>query len=242
MANEKPLPLRHEKLPWEVDVDKSTPWVASTAAGRTIAKRSTLFIFSIGLIKLQLSIFIIESLIKQRTIRASSEGQVPFARLDRLAVISLAPCEIRGEFGEISLRSAGVSYVIGERRMLLLQLTILAAILGVAIAQNETSAGKGLYCLCLQVDAVVDDPCAEATSKSYNFGLHVGAIFIILCTSLFGASIPLVANRLWQKMDPIYLACGKMFGAGVILSTSLIHMFPAADQVHQSFIVSHLRH
>ena len=33
-----------------------------------------------------------------------------------------------------------------------------------------------------------------------------------------------------------YLSCGKLFGAGVILATGFIHMFPSADQVGKSYL------
>ena len=66
---------------------------------------------------------------------------------------------------------------------------------------------------------------------SYDRDLHIAAIFIIFATSFIGAVIPLVASKLWQSMDTIYLSCGKMFGAGVILATGFIHLFAPADQV-----------
>ncbi|KAJ1991330.1 hypothetical protein H4R33_001393 [Dimargaris cristalligena] len=63
----------------------------------------------------------------------------------------------------------------------------------------------------------------------YNVGLHVAALFVIFFFSSLGALTPILASRYPRlSIPPVLLECGKFFGAGVILATSLIHMLPGA--------------
>eukprot|EP00047_Mylnosiga_fluctuans_P024608 m.164896 g.164896 ORF g.164896 m.164896 type:complete len:366 (-) comp9889_c0_seq2:259-1356(-) len=87
--------------------------------------------------------------------------------------------------------------------------------------------------LCVRAqdnETETEDECASEEPPEYDRGFHIGAIFIILVTSLTGAVIPLVARHAGTGISPIALACAKLFGAGVILATGLIHMWPEADQ------------
>ncbi|KAI9011124.1 Zinc/iron permease, partial [Gaertneriomyces semiglobifer] len=67
----------------------------------------------------------------------------------------------------------------------------------------------------------------------YNLPLHVAAIFIIMAISFTGVMLPILAKRLSARhfAGSTFQAL-KLFGAGVILSTALIHMLvPAAEQL-----------
>lgn len=75
-----------------------------------------------------------------------------------------------------------------------------------------------------------EDCNSEEDHHDYNKPLHIGAIFIIFATSVAGATLPLIVRRFATNIDNIYFSCGKLFGAGVILATGFIHMFPGADK------------
>ncbi|KZT58773.1 Zinc/iron permease [Calocera cornea HHB12733] len=70
-------------------------------------------------------------------------------------------------------------------------------------------------------------------SDTDNLGLRIGAIFIILLTSLFGTMFPVMTKRvafLRNAVPKIVFEFAKFFGSGVILATALIHLLePAAD-------------
>ena len=83
----------------------------------------------------------------------------------------------------------------------------------------------------------VETPCAQALTKGYTQSLHIAAIFIVFATSITGATLPLFVKRLASHLDNVYLSCGKLFGAGVILATGFIHMFPTADQVRHPVMI-----
>ncbi|ORY84712.1 Zinc/iron permease [Leucosporidium creatinivorum] len=79
---------------------------------------------------------------------------------------------------------------------------------------------------------VDDDPCAG--SPTTNLGLRIGAIFIILVTSLFGTLFPIASKRipvLRRAVPGVVFEFAKYFGSGVILATGFIHLLePAADE------------
>ncbi|KZO89881.1 ZIP zinc/iron transport family [Calocera viscosa TUFC12733] len=70
-------------------------------------------------------------------------------------------------------------------------------------------------------------------SDTDNVGLRIGAIFIILVTSLIGTMFPVLTKRVafMRNIVPnIVFEFAKFFGSGVILATALIHLLePAAD-------------
>ncbi|KAJ3188886.1 high-affinity Zn(2+) transporter zrt1 [Gaertneriomyces sp. JEL0708] len=73
----------------------------------------------------------------------------------------------------------------------------------------------------------------ELAAGNYNLPLHIAAIFIIMAISFTGVILPIVAKRLSARhfAGSTFQAL-KLFGAGVILSTALIHMLvPAAEQL-----------
>jgi len=84
--------------------------------------------------------------------------------------------------------------------------------------------------------AAAVDECAVSSDVGYDLGLHIGALFIIMGCSLLGTTLPIIASKvqLFQLMgrEGLLLSCGKMFGAGVILATSLVHMLgPAMENL-----------
>ena len=74
--------------------------------------------------------------------------------------------------------------------------------------------------------------CALAAAEDPRaaLALRVAAIFIIAAGSAFGMFLPLLLQR-WRAFDknkaPFFVL--KAFGAGVILATGVIHMYPAAS-------------
>jgi len=75
------------------------------------------------------------------------------------------------------------------------------------------------------------DPCFQAISGQYDQGLHIMAIFLVLLSSWLGCSLPIVLIRFPNAIFMQRLMyCCRFFGAGVILSTGFVHIFPAAVQ------------
>ncbi|KAF2016480.1 Zinc/iron permease [Aaosphaeria arxii CBS 175.79] len=68
-----------------------------------------------------------------------------------------------------------------------------------------------------------------ADAAEYDFPLHVGAVFIVLIASIFGAGFPVVAKKVkWMKIPPkIFFFC-KHFGTGVLIATAFVHLLPTA--------------
>ncbi len=107
-----------------------------------------------------------------------------------------------------------------------------------AAVRMATAHGNGLYAIYLssihnlEPDvADGEDPCAFVAIPDYSVSLHIGGLFAILGTAFLGTMLPLIVNRYMKNVSPVLLACGKLLGAGVILATGFIHMFPAANQV-----------
>ena len=76
------------------------------------------------------------------------------------------------------------------------------------------------------------DPCTTSSLVSYNMGLHIAAIFIILAASGIGVAIPLLAQHARTCWGPLQFAVilGKCAGTGVILSVALVHMLLPAHE------------
>jgi L-asparagine transporter-like permease len=74
--------------------------------------------------------------------------------------------------------------------------------------------------------------CALAAAEDPRgaLDLRVAAIFIIAIGSALGVFLPLLLQR-WRAFDknraPFFVL--KAFGAGVILATGVVHMYPAAS-------------
>ncbi|WWC59370.1 uncharacterized protein I303_101922 [Kwoniella dejecticola CBS 10117] len=74
------------------------------------------------------------------------------------------------------------------------------------------------------------DPCAIDNSDSHR-GLRIGAIFIILVTSLLGTLTPIVFRHSSVIPTPVF-EFAKFFGSGVIIATAFIHLLaPAWDEL-----------
>ncbi|CAG8499207.1 16153_t:CDS:2 [Dentiscutata heterogama] len=57
--------------------------------------------------------------------------------------------------------------------------------------------------------------------SSYNFGFHLAALFVILCTSSFGAFTPVISKKYPAfKIPSLIFFVTKHFGSGVILATA----------------------
>ncbi|BGP34599.1 hypothetical protein JCM10296v2_006421 [Rhodotorula toruloides] len=85
------------------------------------------------------------------------------------------------------------------------------------------------------VDAA-EDVCGPTSVG--RVGLRIGAIFIILATSLVGTLFPIFSKRvsvLRRAVPGWIFEFAKFFGSGVILATGLIHLLePAVDAIGES--------
>ncbi|GAA6012786.1 hypothetical protein JCM11491_002561 [Sporobolomyces phaffii] len=76
-----------------------------------------------------------------------------------------------------------------------------------------------------------DDPCGPAPVG--KLGLRIGAVFIILATSLIATLFPVITRRvsvLRRAVPGGVFEFAKFFGSGVILATGFIHLLePATD-------------
>ncbi|OJI98309.1 hypothetical protein ASPVEDRAFT_79970 [Aspergillus versicolor CBS 583.65] len=66
-------------------------------------------------------------------------------------------------------------------------------------------------------------------SDSYDLGLHVAALFIILGTSTIACAFPLLATRFTRLRIPgSFLFFVRHFGTGVLIATAFVHLLPTA--------------
>jgi zinc transporter 1/2/3 len=78
----------------------------------------------------------------------------------------------------------------------------------------------------------MSDPgeCA-GTTVSYNVGLHVGAVFIILAASIFGVLSVLAGKYVSRlRLSPFVVCLGKTAGTGIILACALVHMLQPSNE------------
>ncbi|KAJ3330324.1 hypothetical protein HDU76_005964 [Blyttiomyces sp. JEL0837] len=73
-------------------------------------------------------------------------------------------------------------------------------------------------------------PCAADFNDEYDTHLHIAALFMIMGFSFLGTMIPIIGSRFtnFAKITGLPFQCGKLFGAGVIIATSLVHMLAPA--------------
>ncbi|RGB34153.1 Zinc/iron permease [Rhizophagus diaphanus] len=73
---------------------------------------------------------------------------------------------------------------------------------------------------------------SEFDERTYNLGLHIGALFIILATSSLGSFLPVMSKKFPKFKVPSYIFffC-KHFGTGVIVATAFIHMLPSSFEM-----------
>ncbi|WVQ97945.1 hypothetical protein IAU59_005064 [Kwoniella sp. CBS 9459] len=89
---------------------------------------------------------------------------------------------------------------------------------------SDTEAGLG------DTVGMEEDACAMSNDDSHH-GLRIGAIFIILVTSLFGTLAPIVLRHSSFVPKPVF-EFAKYFGSGVIIATAFIHLLaPAWDEL-----------
>lgn len=113
---------------------------------------------------------------------------------------------------------------------------VLALALAVAAQEGAQCFGVNLLlAVVVPMNVVIcgdcSDPCDEESAEDYDHSIHLAAVFIILVTSLLGTLIPIFTRRFAARASVLPLACGKLFGAGVILSTAFIHMFVPSTKV-----------
>ncbi|BCS26875.1 uncharacterized protein APUU_51586S [Aspergillus puulaauensis] len=66
-------------------------------------------------------------------------------------------------------------------------------------------------------------------SDSYDLGLHIAALFIILGTSTIACAFPLLATRFTRLRIPgAFLFFVRHFGTGVLIATAFVHLLPTA--------------
>ena len=78
-------------------------------------------------------------------------------------------------------------------------------------------------------------PCQSRPEANYDYGLHVGALFIVLAVSCLGATTPILLKygSAWARNSfnvRYAVACGKLVGTGIVLACGLIHMLQPASQ------------
>ncbi|BDA47590.1 Zinc transporter 5 [Coccomyxa sp. Obi] len=74
------------------------------------------------------------------------------------------------------------------------------------------------------------DQAGDCVDADVAHSLRIGAVFIILACSTVGVCLPYVLGKFkWVGRETNIFLILKAFGAGVILATGLIHMFPDAS-------------
>ena len=68
------------------------------------------------------------------------------------------------------------------------------------------------------------------SEQSYDLGLHIGSIFIIMGASLVGVLIPVGLGHLENACVQPVIWSAKGFGTGVILSTGFVHLLGEAGE------------
>jgi hypothetical protein len=78
---------------------------------------------------------------------------------------------------------------------------------------------------------MVADCTSSSNVEDYDQTEHIVGLFVILASSLAGVLLPIITQRVIPGLDQIWYSYGKLFGAGLILSTGFVHMFSEADKV-----------
>jgi solute carrier family 39 (zinc transporter), member 1/2/3 len=61
-------------------------------------------------------------------------------------------------------------------------------------------------------------------------GVHVAAVFVLLVASFLGVATPTICRYFGFAVDALGIQCIKLFGAGILISTALVHMLLPATQ------------
>ncbi|KAK3984551.1 hypothetical protein QBC44DRAFT_353586 [Cladorrhinum sp. PSN332] len=74
-----------------------------------------------------------------------------------------------------------------------------------------------------------DLPTCDRIDRDYNVPLRIGLLFAILVTSTLGVFSPILLAKHLPSASRTPLLILKQFGTGVIISTSLVHLFTHAE-------------
>ncbi|KAL1838927.1 hypothetical protein VTJ49DRAFT_2058 [Mycothermus thermophilus] len=79
-------------------------------------------------------------------------------------------------------------------------------------------------------DAQTRPACGSGQKGSYDTGIHVFALFLILALSTLACGFPLVSQRLTKgtKRQRTILFLCQHFGTGVLMATAFVHLLPTA--------------
>ncbi|KAL9934499.1 hypothetical protein V8E36_006955 [Tilletia maclaganii] len=112
--------------------------------------------------------------------------------------------------------------------------------------QNQRIAGR---------DIQAQSQCGLAAAENYNLGLAIGAVFIILGSSLLGVLIPGLSGHLSSRLGrrgssssflrraiPWTIFVLQHFGSGVILSTAFVHLLLEAALTFNNACISDLQY
>jgi ZIP Zinc transporter len=82
------------------------------------------------------------------------------------------------------------------------------------------------------IDQVAENECEFAPGEGYNLHIHLLGLFVLLAVSFTGTLLPIICRKLMSNGNGLNLmSYFKMFGAGVLLSTAVIHMFTPAIEL-----------
>eukprot|EP00741_Cyanophora_paradoxa_P001283 tig00000475_g1240.t1 len=97
----------------------------------------------------------------------------------------------------------------------------------------EVSAGivdlASCACELLDAEAACGGPEGAAAELKDELGLHIMALFLLVAISLVGVIYP-VSAHFWPSLavPAFYTGLVQIFGAGIVLSASLVHVLPPA--------------
>ena len=109
---------------------------------------------------------------------------------------------------------------------------------------SDTSSPDPTSAAPTGTDGATDSSSSCGTGSPYNgsLGLRVGALFIILATSTFGALMPVLVRQQLSavlilqtrrvprlRVPPAVYDFAKYFGAGVIIATAFIHLLSSGE-------------
>ncbi|OAA73630.1 Zinc/iron permease [Cordyceps fumosorosea ARSEF 2679] len=113
--------------------------------------------------------------------------------------------------------------------------------------ENTGEAGGNLHCHShAGVEHCVGDGAEEgpvqcdAPKRSYNIGLRVGLLFVILATSALGVFGPLFLQRAMGRNLSLLFTFLKQFGTGIVISTAFVHLYTHATLMFENKCLGNL--
>jgi solute carrier family 39 (zinc transporter), member 1/2/3 len=76
--------------------------------------------------------------------------------------------------------------------------------------------------------------CLQEEAEDYSVSLHIISMLVLTVVSFLGTLLPLVCLSMFRESGLALMSYFKMFGAGVLLSTALIHMLTPAVKLLSS--------